>query len=103
MCILTEYFHTTAESFTEHMTPCSVATTHIRAQSSDGRLQSTVGARASFRRSLCEYIGHKCHILGKKIGRTRASAARGCANAAPAAMPPPIEAREGCSQLWPYG
>ena len=35
----------------------------------------------------------------KTIGRTRGSAARGCANAAPAAMPPPTEAREGCSGL----
>ena len=35
----------------------------------------------------------------KKFGRTRASAARGCANAAPAAMPQPTEAREGCSGL----
>ena len=49
--------------------------------------------------SLREYMGQKRHILRKKIGRTRASAARGCANTAPAAMPPPTEAREGCSGL----
>ena len=35
----------------------------------------------------------------EKFGRTRASAARGCANTAPAAMPQPTEAREGCSGL----
>ena len=38
-----------------------------------------------------------CVTYGSKRsddGRTRASAARGCANAAPAAMPPPTEARE---------
>ena len=48
---------------------------------------------------LCEYIGHLHYRWVKKIGRTRASAARGCANAAPAAMPPPTEAREGCSGI----
>ena len=37
--------------------------------------------------------------IAQKIGRIRAPAARGCANAAPAAMPPPTEAREGCSGL----
>ena len=42
---------------------------------------------------------HLRYIWLKKIGRTRASAARGCANAAPAAMPLPTEAREGCSGL----
>ena len=35
----------------------------------------------------------------RKIGRTQAPAARGCANAATAAMPLPTEAREGCSGL----
>ena len=50
---------------------------------------------------LCEYIVHLRYIRRKKIGRTRALAARGCANAAPAAMPLPTEAREGCSgALW---
>ena len=39
------------------------------------------------------------YIWLKKIGRTRGSAARGCANAAPAAMPPATKAREGCSGL----
>ena len=41
---------------------------------------------------LREHMGHLRYRWVKKIGRTRASAARGCANAAPAAMPPPTEA-----------
>ena len=49
--------------------------------------------------SLCESFTHLRYKWVKKIGRTRASAARGCANTAPAAMPPPTEAREGCSGL----
>ena len=62
--------------------------------------------------SLCEYMVHFTFAVAryvltkrlprKKIGRTRAASAarpRGCANAAPAAMPPPTEAREGCSGL----
>ena len=44
-------------------------------------------------------LGWLCHVLRKKIGRTLASAARECANTAPAAMPLPTEAREGCSGL----
>ena len=48
---------------------------------------------------LCESFVHLRYIWVKKFGRTRASAARGCANAAPAAMPQPTEAREGCSGL----
>ena len=32
--------------------------------------------------SVCEYMVHLRYIVRKKIGRTRASAARGCANAA---------------------
>ena len=48
-----------------------------------------------------EYMTHLRYRWLKKIGRTRASAARGCANAAPAAMPLPTEAREGCRlALW---
>ena len=39
------------------------------------------------------------YIWVRKIGRLRGSRTRGCANAAPAAMPPPTEAREGCSGL----
>ena len=52
--------------------------------------------------SFCESFGHSRYIWVKKIGRlseVRALEARGCANAAPAAMPPPTEAREGCSGL----
>ena len=49
--------------------------------------------------SLREYMGHSRYIWVKKIGRLRGSRTRGCANAAPAAMPPPTEAREGYSGL----
>ena len=49
--------------------------------------------------SLREYMGHMPYIWLRKIGRTRASGARECANAAPAAMPLPTEANEGCSGL----
>ena len=54
--------------------------------------------------SLCEYNRTFALHMGQK-DRTdpRVSAARGCANAAPAAMPPPTEAREGCSGLMAYG
>ena len=52
--------------------------------------------------SLCESFVHSRYIWVKKIGvRTDPSVgrSRGCANAAPAAMPPSSEAREGCSGL----
>ena len=51
--------------------------------------------------SLCEYMWYikLRYKLVRKIGRLRGSRTRGCANAAPAAMPPPTEAREGCSGL----
>ena len=54
---------------------------------------------------LCEYMAHLRFVRyrrRKKIGRTRAAsrpAARGCANAAPAAMPLPTEARGMASGL----
>ena len=67
--------------------------------------QCTIGpgfglrARRVVHGSLCEYMVHLRYKLVRKIGRLRGSRTRGCANAAPAAMPPPTEAREGCSGL----
>ena len=61
------------------------------------------GRRGPPRGSFCESFTHSRYIWVKNIGRLRGSRTRGCANEAPTATPPPTEAREGCSQLWPCG
>ena len=59
----------------------------------------SAGSRLPARLVGVEYMVHLRYIWRKKIGRTRSSAARVRERAAPAAMPPPTEAREGCSGL----
>ena len=66
---------------------------HNVCSKSDMRQDTSQGLVACVVREYYRSV-HFC-IRRKKIGRTRASDARGCENAAPAAMPPPTEAREG--------